>query len=235
MRLFKFTLFLAIFATSSCFSLDHFERLQLLKNKGFAPKVIYDIGAFSGEWSQLTKRVFPHSQFFLFEANENLKPRLQSAGFPFFIALLGNEEKMVPFHMKGNTGDSIFLEQTHYFSGNNYETRELQMTKLSSLVKQNYLPLPDLIKMDVQGAEKLIIEGSPEIITNAEVVILETMVLEYNKGAPFANEIMALMYNLGYVLLDIVELHYLSTGELIEVDFLFVKRDSALIKKGILV
>ena len=42
------------------------------------------------------------------------------------------------------------------------------------------------------------------------------------------------MHNLGYVLLDVVELHYLPTGELVEFDLLFVKNDSTLIKKGIL-
>jgi len=53
-----------------------------------------------------------------------------------------------------------------------------------------------LVKIDVQGAENLRIKGSPDIISQAEVVILETKILEYNQKAPSFYETINLMHSL---------------------------------------
>jgi len=213
----------------------HAERLNVLKNKGFQPQIIYDIGAFKGEWTTAVQKVFDHAQFFLFEANECHRSHLQKLKMPYFIGLLGDREDLVKFYAINFTGDSIFQEQTHHYQDEKHTENLVQMTTLDSIVQQNALPLPDLIKMDVQGAEKLIIQGGYSIVCNAQVVILETSLLEYNKDAPLIFEMMALMHQLGFCVLDLVELHYLPTHELVQVDVLFVKTNSPLIKKGILV
>lgn len=213
----------------------HYDRLHFLKDKGFEPKVIYDIGAYRGFWSLQIKEVFPQAKFYLFEANENNRIFLQLTHLPFYFAVLGNKEQLVTFYTNDSTGDSLFREQTKYYQGSNSKKKEVQMTTLANVVQKNQIPSPDLIKFDVQGAEKLIIQGSPHTVMNAEVVILETKILEYNEKAPLIFETMSLMDSLGYSLLDILECHYLPTGELNEIDFLFVKKDSKLIKKGILI
>lgn len=212
----------------------HAERLQLLKKNGFQPKVVYDIGAFKGRWTSEVQKIFDQAQFFLFEANENFKPFLHDLKVPFFCALLGDQEGLVTFYVNNTTGDSVFREQTKFYQDGKCDEKQVQMTTLNALVQEHGLPLPELIKMDVQGAEMLIIQGSPSIICNAEVVILETKILEYNKEAPLVYEMIALMHELGYRILDVLELHYLPTEELNEVDLLFVKNDSPLIKRGIL-
>jgi FkbM family methyltransferase len=212
----------------------HCERLQLLKQKGFYPRVIYDVGAFRGEWSKEIKKIFPDSCFFLFEANKNNEPYLRGQGFPFFIELLGNEEKNVIFYSIDGTGDSVFKENTHYYNNKNVKKSELQMKTLSSVVKKNAIALPDLIKIDVQGAENIIIEGSEATILHAEVIILETKILEYNEKSPLIYETLDIMHRLGYQMSDIIEHHYLPSLELNEIDVLFIKNESKLIKTGIL-
>lgn len=236
----QYALFLAMIALSPCFATEkhsemtHTARLDFLKKKGFDPQVIYDIGAYRGTWSQEIQQVFPSSKFFLFEANENNTPYLQKLSFPFFIAALGDREDKVTFYSNNSTGDSLLKEQTQYYCEGKCVAKQVEMTTLEKLVANNKLPLPDLIKMDVQGAEKLIIQGSPDIVKHAKVVILETKILEYNKGAPLIYEIMTLMNGLGYRILDILELHYLPSGELNELDILFVKEDSPFIKRNLL-
>jgi FkbM family methyltransferase len=213
----------------------HFDRLSFLKEKGFEPNVIYDIGAYQGLWSAKIKELFPKSQFFLFEANENNAFFLKSQPFPYFFALLGDKDKTVSFYSNNSTGDSVFCEQTVYYQKATCQKKKLQMTTLASVVQKNNLALPDLVKMDVQGAERLIIKGSAHIIAHAEVVILETKILEYNKKAPLVHKLIALMATLGFLMLDILECHYLPTGELNEMDVLFARNDSPLIKRGVLI
>lgn len=243
-KLFYFSLSILLLGFSSAFSQESFfyqnlhrGRMQFLKSKGFNPKVIYDIGAHEGSWTQQMRRIYTDAQFILFEANEIHKPALEKTQCPYFCVLLGNQEKSVTFYSNGTTGDSVFLEQTKYFKqpGVDYVEKNMKMLPLSTIVSKHRIALPDFVKMDVQGAEKIIIEGGVDIIKHAEAIVIESKILEYNKGAPSVHEIMVLMDGLGYCLQDIFECHYLPTGELNEVDLLFIKKDSKLIKHGMLI
>jgi FkbM family methyltransferase len=213
----------------------HEQRLALMGAKGFFPRVIYDIGAYRGYWSYVVQQIFPYASFYLFEANEQHISDLEKLPFPYFIHLLGDQEKMVTFYSNGKEGDSVFRENTSFYQDEKMDARSLQMTTLSSVVQKHQLPPPDLIKLDVQGAEKLIIEGSQQLMCLAEMMVIETKILEYNHQAPLMHELVTFMNRLGYQVLDVLELHYLPTGELCEVDFLFVKQNSVFIKKGLLV
>ena len=79
--------------------------------------------------------------------------------------------------------------------------------------------------MDTQGSEKAIIEGGKNIIANAPLVQIETQVQEYNKNAPFVNDIINYMTSLNYRILDITDFHYNSSNVLIQVDILFAKKN----------
>ena len=59
--------------------------------------------------------------------------------------------------------------------------------------------------------------------------------MEYNEGAPLILETMTFMDQIGFRVLDISELHYLPSGELNEIDLVFVRKESNLIKRGLLI
>jgi len=218
-------------------TVNYRERLNLLINNGFNPSIIYDIGAHIGWWTKYTKQIFCSSHFFLFEANEEHENILRSLGSKVFIGLLGNENTEKEFYAaRGiNTGDSIFREQTQYYREENINIRKLSMRTLDSIVIENNLPKPDFVKIDTQGAELLILEGGYATISNAEFILLETKILEYNLGAPLIVETIKYMDAIGYRIFDILEFHYLPSGELNEIDILFAKKYSRFFKQGILV
>lgn len=60
--------------------------------------------------------------------------------------------------------------------------------KLETIVKNKNIPMPDLVKIDVQGAELDILKGSMNIINNAKFLIVELQHTEYNMGAPLCNQ-----------------------------------------------
>lgn len=213
---------------------QHAERLHLLQQKGFEPRVIYDIGAFRGEWSKEMYRLFPKSEFFLFEANKNNEPYLKKQPFPYFIELLGNEHKTAIFYSRDWTGDSVYKENTRFYDDRSTRRIELQMTPLTSVVEGNGIPLPDLVKIDAQGAENIIVQGGEPTVRHAEVIILETKILEYNEKSPLIYETLDLMHSLGYQMSDIIEHHYLPSQELNEIDILFIRNESKLIRTGVM-
>jgi hypothetical protein len=81
----------------------------------------------------------------------------------------------------------------------NDDTKKIRKTiTLDSLVKLRQLPKPDLIKMDVQGAELDIIKGASETLKSVNHVILELQKVEYNKGAPLSDAVIAYMNEIGF-------------------------------------
>ena len=209
-----------------------YKRLTFLKSKGFYPDVIYDIGAHNGGWTHIVSDIFPKSTFYMFEANKEHEESLKSSGRPYNIGVLGNEEKQVTFYSKADTGDSIFREQSSAYEGSHIKEKKEQMQTLDGVVSSKNWKAPNFIKIDVQGAELLVLGGGQQSIDAAEVIMLETKILEYNKGAPMMIDIINYMNSKGFVPYDILEYHYLKSGELNELDVMFVKSGSKYLLTG---
>lgn len=216
-----------------------FQRLNLLSTYGFSPRTILDIGAYQGDWTRMIKVIFPLSKVFMIEATPDKKSILkkvkEASGFE--IALLGKKnKKSVDFYTADprqtniTTGNSIYLEKTKYFDKK--LKVKLPMITLDELVKKRKLKNIDFIKIDTQGSELDILKGGEKTIKSVELILLETQNLEYNSGAPFMEDVIIDMKSYGFRLYDIVEIHYLPTGELFQVDLLFAKKDSKYMKKG---
>ena len=62
----------------------------------------------------------------------------------------------------------------------------------------NNYPLPDLVKIDVQGCEKDVIMGGINSIKNANELIVELQHIQYNENAPLANETIPFIENIGF-------------------------------------
>lgn len=209
------------------------SRLITLKNSGFTPRTILDIGAHQGSWSKLVRQIWPESTIFMIEANTDHKQELQQVAWTngFEIALLGEKaKKAVDYYASTSafdTGNSIFREQTSFFD--NCEIRKLPMVTLDSIVKKRNLKNIDFIKLDTQGSELNILKGAKKTILHTEFILLETQNLEYNLGAPDTCDVLLFMKNLGFQLFDITEIHHLPTGEMLQVDLLFARNDSKFI------
>jgi hypothetical protein len=72
--------------------------------------------------------------------------------------------------------------------------------KLDTIVKERNFPKPDLIKMDVQGAELDIIKGATETLSTCNDLILELQKVEYNVGAPLRHDVIDYLKGIGFEL-----------------------------------
>jgi hypothetical protein len=90
-------------------------------------------------------------------------------------------------------------------------------------------PYPDLIKLDLQGAELDALEGAPESLKRAKAVLLEVSMIDFEKGMPVIGDVVAFMKAKGHVVYDILGLwHRPLDGALAQGDLLFVPETSAL-------
>jgi FkbM family methyltransferase len=224
------------------------DRLTHLKDAhGFKPEVVYDIGANTGHWTQSLLPLYPGSTFVQFEATEQCQMVLRSKAKQFKdvahidvrppVVLADVEVKTVFYETSDNamgTGNSLALEQTSAYDEDRRIERHVHTVSLDQYVATHSLPLPHLAKLDTQGSELMILRGAYRALLDkgspCEVIIVETKVLPYNLGAPDMATMVAFMANRRWRFHDVTELHYLPTGELVEMDVLFVREGSSLVK-----
>lgn len=184
---------------------DFFHPIIRLHQRGYVPRGILDIGAHHGVFAGNLHTVWPSARKLLFEANPALEPKLQKLGLPYRICLLGRESGEVDYFVDPNdpesTGNSIYVEQTPFFS--QPKVVKLPMHRLDDVVddRTGY----DFLKIDVQGAELDVLAGAPETLKSVKYLFAEVSLYEYNKNAPLFFEVHAALAGHGFRMIDLCE------------------------------
>jgi FkbM family methyltransferase len=201
-----------------------------LRDQGFSPNGIIDVGAHKGDWIRSVRQIFPDPPALSVEAREEQRSSLshtcsELSGVQFVIALLGSEPRPdVQFQVHG-TGSSLFAER----SDASRTTRQLQMRTLDDVASADgRLKPPIFLKLDIQGAELEVLHGAEETLSLSEIVQIEVALLNYNEGAPLSAEVVAFMDAKGFAFYDIAGFIRPTGTDLVQIDILFAKKTSRL-------
>jgi FkbM family methyltransferase len=172
---------------------NHHNYLINIKNKfNFYPTTIYDIGACVLHWTQRAQDIWPESEIVLFDATDAFETLYIESGLQYFVGALSNESgKQIKFYQNNDNfaGNSYYKENSKYspaaeYLFNDKSIVEMTTTTLDDLVKYKMLNKPQLIKIDVQGAELDVLIGATESLKSCEHLIVELRDVEYNIGSP---------------------------------------------------
>lgn len=191
----------------AAFPEEHAEYLKHMReHKGIKPKIIYDIGACVLTWTKHAKKVWPEATVFAFDAMEASAQLFAENGVPYCIGALsdvdyGTVEFYENPYLPG--GNSYYKENPEHNPRANevfHEGNKKVMPKvtLKRAIETAKWPPPDLIKMDVQGAELDILKGAGDILSQCKDIIIEMQNVEYNKGAPLKDEVIAYLDGIGF-------------------------------------
>ena len=162
---------------------DHVSYLTTLKNTGFNPKVIYDIGSCILHWYNSARLVFPDARYIVFDANPELEPLYKSLNLEYYITVLSNCTDTVNYYNSIDNVDCIggngIYPEINLLWTDIQKTSSVITETISDIITKNGLPLPDLVKIDVQGAELQIVEGSGTNFDNA-ILLCEFPRFNYN-------------------------------------------------------
>jgi FkbM family methyltransferase len=103
-------------------------------------------------------------------------------------------------------------------------TGEVKTTTLDLLLERMDLGFPDFIKLDLQGAELLCLEGAQKCLDKAVFIQLELSFIQLYEKSPLFDEVVAYMKQRGFICSDILGLwHRPLDGALAQGDFLFIR------------
>ncbi len=199
-----------------------------LKNSGFEPKNVLDLGAYKGEWSMNIRHVFSNLFIISVDANKYYD-NIPSSDLSFFEVLWNVDDEDIPFYKTNHTfcvgtGDSVFRENTNYYDDNNIVVEYRKTKTVNSILRDLSIEKIDLVKIDTQGSELKILEGFGKFLNEVQVVQLECSLIDYNLGGCKVNEIINFMYENNFIIFDIVEEHRDNSQNLFQVDILFKKK-----------
>jgi len=178
----------------------HVDYLKTLK---IEPKVIYDIGSSVMHWTDKARTIWKDAQYFLVDATVELEELYKAENENYYIGVVSDKNnKVVNFYcdVMNPGGNSYYKENTAAYNESHKQVRTT--ITLDTIVDISQWPLPDLIKLDVQGSEIDILKGAVKCLSNNPDIILEAQHVDYNADAPKIAEVMEFMTQQGYRLVS---------------------------------
>lgn len=203
--------------------------LKNLKKAGYRPTVVYDIGAYEGYWTKDFLEIYPDVAIYMFEAQEKKEAHLQAitAALPnahYAIALLGEVDGRAVSFVEEETSSHVRQ------SGAAENPPNRKTSSLDALAESRSWPLPDFLKLDVQGFELEVLKGAQKALEAASFCLLEVSLLDLGDSPPLLAEVVQFMRQRQFQAYDIP--HFIRRPydkALWQIDLLFVKSNSRFI------
>jgi FkbM family methyltransferase len=204
-----------------------------LRDAGLEAKNLFDVGSSTGGWSCMMSQVFAGAHFFLFDPLVGLKPNYSEGTTRTLEALSGS--KFFKVALSDYNGSRSMFTDVHGFSSSLLPTTAsgefrdavpITVRRLDDLLHEKGLPVPDILKLDVQGGEMMVLRGLGERLPEIKVIQAETWFTRgYGPETPLFHEVLQFLGSQGFVFLDIGGRFYTQAHELYTCDCFFVRRD----------
>ena len=202
--------------------------LKGLAKRGFHPEYIVDVGAARGDWTKVALLSWPHAKYFLFEPLEERRADLTTlnqkhANVTFTIAAAGPESGELSIGVTRDLYGSSFM-----YDGES--SRKVPVLTIDDLLKEGRLVQPDFMKLDVQGYELKVLEGSTRAMENCELILLELPFFRFSPSMKLLHETIEWMADRGWRPYEIVDtLRRPFDGAMGQCDMLFAREGTWLL------
>lgn len=193
---------------------------------------LVDIGAHSGDFTNDILRLYTVMNGLLAEPipslAEKLKNKYSSKGYSVYPnAFTDRDDDLIDFYINDFAETSSMLRiQTQMEELSDVKTQLVEKVTvrtrtLDSVIKENAFPKIDLLKIDVQGSEHLVLLGAKNALKQTRYVWIELSFKPLYLNSSIYYEIITLMQEQGFYLLELSPGHRSPKRELLQVDALF--------------
>lgn len=188
------------------------EALELLRLRGFRPRVVIDAGANVGDWTRMALDVFPEATVHLVEPQPACQPALErlartsSSLTVHPVALTEPGRQRLAFTggaSYGGTGVHVAMSNEPDVE---FECRAMTLDELfGSRVSRADRPL---LKLDLEGHELSALRGARTLLEAIEVVVLEVYLYDINRSGaiPVFRDVFSFLADHGFELYDVASM-----------------------------
>ncbi|MFN5515078.1 MAG: FkbM family methyltransferase [Cyanobacteriota bacterium] len=179
-----------------------YEVMRRLKVNQYEPDFVIDVGASHGIWSHTACQLFPEAQFLLIDPLIN---RYEQSARNFYIrniprvklleVAVSNESGELSFQVSPDLYGSSLLKPADF---REYETVTVPVQTLDQVWKEEHLQGRGILKLDVQCAEHIVLEGAGELLHHIDLIAAELSFLRYDEQALIFLEMLNLLDRLGF-------------------------------------
>jgi FkbM family methyltransferase len=202
--------------------------LTRLKNIGFRPLLIFDVGGYKGEFSEMCLEIWNGTEVHLFEGLPDkigpLKEKFKGLKVRINECLVGDKDaREVQFYADESASSVLDSEEIYYKK----QLITQSMCCLDSYISSHGNIIPDMLKIDTQGFEYSVLKGCETYLSRVSVLLIECNFLEIYQNVKLAGELITYLGGFGFVIYDVSEIHRRPLDNaLVQMDFVFVKHDA---------
>jgi FkbM family methyltransferase len=179
-----------------------YQVMRRLRSSGLDPDFVVDVGASTGVWSKVVQRIFGNARFILIDPLIAQYPRADLRGeargeshFELVEAAASNKEGRAVFNVSPDLYGSSLL---HLADFRTYQQIEVPVVTLDRVRNDKKITGRGILKIDVQCAEHLVLEGAATLLAQIDVLVLEISLVRYAPEAKVFSEMVILLQLLGF-------------------------------------
>lgn len=191
-----------------------------------------DIGAHKGNIVDDLSKYYTFNKVILAEPvaylADILREKFSSKGYMIYQNIISDvQSDSNDFYINELSGTSSLLEfKSHMKELSNVNTKLKEVQRLPSrtlddIVEECELTNIDLIKIDVQGAEHLVIKGAKNTLGKTKFIWVELSFKPLYENSSVFGDIYSQLEKENFILLDVSETHRGPKNELLQIDALF--------------
>ena len=214
------------------FSKTSFCMVSTLCKGGIRPRTVIDVGANVGQFTVAAANIFKCAEIYAFEPIPRCAEKLRShtsglSNVHIVNKAVGDRNAKADFYLNAYDQASSLLQlnqEKSNPSGIPKESRVLRVdvTTLDAYLSDKVLQRPALLKIDVQGAERLVVEYGRKSLKEIDYVVMEVSFESMYEDAPLFMEMVGIMKELDFTFLKPVGfIKGLDGMQIIQADILF--------------
>jgi FkbM family methyltransferase len=218
------------------FSTDYLHEKQLFlgfKNAGFEPRVFFEIGSSNSSWSYHMAEIFPGARFHLFEPLLDHKTYYREItegvlqmypDFRIHKVAVGDVDGTTKMGVdaSGCGASTLVTETDETFT----EIIEVPIRRLDTVVFEQNLPRPEVLKIDVQGGELAVLIGAGSLLDTVQLIQAEVWLKRgYGPQTPLVHEIIEYLSSKGFLLVAFGGSYYGDLHELYATDAFYARKE----------
>ncbi len=218
------------------------RRLKIIHHYGV--DTLLDIGAATGEYVEKMRECGYKNRIISFEPLKGSFSQLQKKAardkaWQIYNYALGSEEGRATINVSGNSDSSSLLNMLPEHVTSEPDSRyvrkeEIKIKRLDNVYADFCGPQNKvMLKIDVQGFEKSVLEGAGECLQSVGVIQLEMSLVPLYEHQPLFTEMIGYLADKGFQLYSLEDgFANMHTGQLLQVDGIFVKPEVTRPKNG---